>query len=95
MVQITLIQIDNYGPWTVTPEPRREVDLQSLQSNLYADLCERFGSHDSLVFLSRFDNMVAVTDGMNEENHARIQESIRNRYPVTVSMSVADAETPK
>ncbi|HII51742.1 MAG TPA: GTP cyclohydrolase IIa, partial [Halobacteriales archaeon] len=23
--QLTLIQIDNYGPWTVTPKPRREV----------------------------------------------------------------------
>ena len=36
--QLTLIQIDNYGPWTVTPEPRREVDLQTLQSRLYADV---------------------------------------------------------
>ena len=25
---MTLIQIDNYGPWTVTPRPRTESDLQ-------------------------------------------------------------------
>jgi len=29
--QATLIQIDTYGPRTVTPEPRREVDLQTIQ----------------------------------------------------------------
>ncbi|MDL0139842.1 GTP cyclohydrolase IIa, partial [Halobacterium salinarum] len=22
--QVTLVQLDNYGPWTVTPSPRRE-----------------------------------------------------------------------
>ena len=38
MIQMTLIQIDNYGPWTVTPRPRNESDLQILQAELYADL---------------------------------------------------------
>ena len=43
---VGLIQIDNYGPWTVTPEPRREVDLQTLQSRLYADLSQLFGDRE-------------------------------------------------
>ncbi|WP_129116374.1 GTP cyclohydrolase IIa, partial [Halegenticoccus tardaugens] len=38
--QLTQIQIDNYGPWTVTPEPRREMDLQTMQSRLFADLAQ-------------------------------------------------------
>jgi GTP cyclohydrolase IIa len=92
--QITLVQIDNYGPWTVTPEPRREVDLQTLQSRLYADLSQLFGNRDGYVFFSRFDNMVAVTNGIDMDTHALIQESIRNRYPVTVSLSVGTAATP-
>jgi GTP cyclohydrolase IIa len=95
MVRATLIQIDNYGPWTVTPEPRRETDLQALQARLYADLCAAFGAHDSFVFFSRFDNVVAFTEGVSPEQHATVQRSIRNRYPVTVSMGVADAETPR
>ena len=37
MIQMTLIQIDNYGPWTVTPRPRTESDLQILQAELFAD----------------------------------------------------------
>lgn len=92
--QVTLIQIDNYGPWTVTPEPRREVDLQTLQSRLYADLSQLFGNRDGYIFFSRFDNMIAVSNGLSVEDHDRIQESVRNRYPVTVSLSVATGTSP-
>lgn len=92
--QLTLIQIDNYGPWTVAPSPRREVDLQTLQSRLYADLSQYVGNLDGYVFFTRFDNMVAVTNGLDRSHHQRLQESIRNRYPVTVSLSAATDSTP-
>ena len=92
--QVTHIQIDNYGPWTVTPEPRREVDLQTLQSRLYADLSQLFGNRDGYVFFTRFDNMVAISNGIDMDAHALIQESVSNRYPVTMSLSVATGRTP-
>jgi GTP cyclohydrolase IIa len=92
--QVTLVQLDNYGPWTVTPSPRREVDLQTMQSRMYADLSQAFGMRDGYVFFTRFDNMIAVTNGLDLEDHARIQESIRNRYPVTVSLSMGTGPSP-
>ncbi|NIB99414.1 GTP cyclohydrolase III [Halobacterium sp. R2-5] len=92
--QVTLVQLDNYGPWTVTPSPRREVDLQTMQSRLYADLSQAFGMRDGYVFFTRFDNMIAVSNGLDLEDHARIQESIRNRYPVTVSLSIGAGSSP-
>ncbi|MFB6075317.1 MAG: GTP cyclohydrolase III [Haloarculaceae archaeon] len=92
--QVTHIQIDNYGPWTVTPEPRREVDLQTLQSRLYADLSQLFGNREGYVFFTRFDNMIAVSNGLDMDDHAMIQESVGNRYPVTMSLSVATGRTP-
>ena len=92
--QLTHIQIDNYGPWTVTPEPRREVDLQTLQSRLFADLSQLFGNRDGYVFFSRFDNMIAVSNGIDMDAHAMIQESVRNRYPVTMSLGVATGRSP-
>ena len=95
MVRATLVQIDNYGPWTVTPEPRRETDLQTLQARLYADLSQAFGAYDSTVFFSRFDNVVAFTEGVSVKEHAAVQRSVNNRYPVTVSMGVADGTTPR
>ncbi|MCK9150379.1 GTP cyclohydrolase III [Methanobacterium alcaliphilum] len=94
MIQMTLIQIDNYGPWTVTPTPRTESDLQILQAELYADLQRQFAAKQGLVFFTRFDNMLAVTNNVDVEDHLRIQRSIRNRYPITVSMGVGAAETP-
>ena len=93
MIQITLIQIDNYGPWTVTPGPRFEPDLQTLQSRLYGDLEREFGAHDAIVFFNRFDNLIAISNGMDYNDHKRIQDSIRNRYPVTISMGVGCAQT--
>jgi len=92
--QITLVQIDNYGPWTTTPEPRREVDLQALQARLYADVAQFVGMRDGYVFYTRFDNMIAVTNGTDRDGHARIQESVANRYPVTVSMGIAVDSSP-
>lgn len=70
---MTLIQIDNYGPWTVTPRPRNESDLQILQAELYADLERQFANKKGLVFFTRFDNLLAVTNGIDEEDHLRIQ----------------------
>ncbi len=92
--QVTLVQIDNYGPWTTTPEPRREVDLQTLQSRLYADVSQLVGNREGYAFFGRFDNMVTITNGLGRGAHELIQESIANRYPVTASMSVAVGPTP-
>ena len=92
--QLTLVQIDNYGPWTVTPEPRREMDLQTLQSRLFADIAQFIGSRGGYVFFTRFDNMIAVTNGIDRAAHTSLQESVGNRYPVTISLGVDVAETP-
>ncbi|WP_411963203.1 GTP cyclohydrolase III [Haloferax sp. YSMS24] len=92
--QLTLVQIDNYGPWTVTPDPRREMDLQTLQSRLFADLAQFVGSRDGYVFFTRFDNMVAVTNGMDRDDHELLQESIGNRYPVTLSLGIGVDRNP-
>ncbi|MXR50248.1 GTP cyclohydrolase IIa [Halovenus sp. WSH3] len=86
--QIALIQIDNYGPWTTTPEPRREVDLQTLQSRLYADVSQLVGNREGYAFFARFDNLVTVTNGLDREAHRLIQTSLANRYPVTASISI-------
>lgn len=93
--QLTLVQIDNYGPWTVTPHPRPEVDLQTLQSRLYADLSQLIGRDGGYVFYTRFDNMIAVTNTLDMTAHERIQESVRNRYPVTVSLTTGVSDRPE
>ena len=93
-IQLTLIQIDNYGPWTVTPEPRRESELQTLQAGLFAELERSFASRGGLVFQTRVDNMLAITNGIDLDAHRRIQKAINKKFPVSVSMSIGAAATP-
>ena len=93
-IQITLVQIDNYGPWTVTPEPRLESELQVLQAGLFAELERSFASRGGLVFQTRVDNMLAITNGIDLDAHRRIQRAINKRFPVSVSMSIGAAATP-
>lgn len=92
-IQMTVIQIDNYGPWTVTPKPRRESELQTLQADLFSELEKEFGALGSLVFATRFDNMVAITNGVSAADHKKIQEAIGRKFPVTVSMGIGAGET--
>ncbi len=92
--QVTQLQLDNYGPWTVTPEPRREMDLQTLQSRLYADVAQFVGSRDGYAFFARADNMIAVTNTLGESAHRQLQESLANRYPVSVSLGVGVGDRP-
>lgn len=92
--QVTLVQLDNYGPWTTTPAPRPEPDLQALQSDFYADLARLYGAGEGYVFSARYDNVVAVTNGIDERTHRRIQETLSNRYPVTASVASATRERP-
>ena len=94
-IQLTLIQIDNYGPWTVTPEPRREADLQTVQAVLFADVERAFAAHGGLVFQTRADNMLAISNGIGMRLHRMIQNSINDRYPFTISMGVGAAAKPQ
>ncbi|MFB6298410.1 MAG: GTP cyclohydrolase IIa [Salinirussus sp.] len=93
-VQAALLQLDNYGPWTVTPEPRREPELQALQARLYADFADFVGGRDGYVFYGRFDNMVALGGALDRSAYARFQTRVENRYPVTASIGVGHDETP-
>ncbi len=92
-IQLTLVQIDNYGPWTITPEPRREAELQALQARLFTELEQQFGSRKGLIFPTRFDNLLAITNSISLEEHRAIQRVINEKFPVTVSMSVGAAPT--
>lgn len=92
-IQISIAQLDNYGPWTVSPEPKPEADLQMLQTRLFADLEEEFSKRGGLAFITRFDNTLAVSNGVSLEDHREIQGKISSNYPVSLSFGVSGAET--
>ena len=81
------MQIDDYGPWTTTPAPRRETDLQALQARLFATVADFLGDRDGYAFASRYDNMIGVANAVEPEAFARLQKRVANRFPVTVESS--------
>ena len=93
-IQLTLVQIDNYGPWTITPKPRPEAELQVLQAELFAELERRFAKWGGLAFQTRLDNVFAITNGISLERHRKILRAINESFPVTVSMGIGSAQTP-
>ncbi|UPM43838.1 GTP cyclohydrolase IIa [Halocatena salina] len=95
MIQATVFQVDDYGPWTVTPSPRPEMDLQTLQSRLYAEIAGFIGDREGYAFYTRGDNIVAITNRLDQDAHERLQASIGNRYPVTVSVGIDVGDTPR
>jgi GTP cyclohydrolase IIa len=70
------------------------MDLQTLQSRLFADVAQFVGSRGGYAFFTRADNMIAVTNGVDRDAHAQLQESVRNRYPVTVSLGIGVDPVP-
>ena len=93
-VQVTLIQLDNYGPWTATLGNDREHMLQILQANLYSSIQRAFANLGGLVFFNRFDEMLAITNGITLAQHENIKQAIQDQFPVTLSMSIGVGHTP-
>jgi GTP cyclohydrolase IIa len=94
-IQMTVIQIDDYGPWTLSLGSNREPHLQILQSELYAYVQHLFSLKGGFVFYGRFDNMLAVTNGMNVNDHREIQRKVSQRFPVTISLGIGIGGYPK
>lgn len=92
MIQISIAQLDNYGPWTVSPEPKPEADLQMLQTRFFSDLEEEFSKRGGLAFLGRFDNTLIVSNGIGLEGHREIQKTLGREYPVTLSFGIGVGE---
>ncbi|MCP8307510.1 MAG: GTP cyclohydrolase IIa [archaeon] len=93
-LKITLIRIDNYGPWTLELGNDREYQLQIIQAQLYAHLQRLFAEKNGALFYNRFDEMVAISNGISLEDHLKIQDEVCKNYPFTISMGIGLAEKP-
>ncbi len=94
MIQITLVRLEGYGPWTATLGSDREYRLQILQSRLYSDIQEQFAKRNGLVFFNRFDEMFSVSNGISVEEHRSILDVITTSYDLKMSMRIGIGETP-
>jgi GTP cyclohydrolase IIa len=94
MIQLTIIRIEGYGPWTVTLGSDREAQLQMLQAKIYHDVQRLFSEKNCLVYFNRFDEYFAVTNGLDVSGHVRIQKELASSFPdLKMSMAIGTGKT--
>jgi GTP cyclohydrolase IIa len=94
MIQLTIIRIEGYGPWTLTLGHDREAQLQMLQAKIYHDVQRLFHEKDCIVFFNRFDEYFAITNGLPVQEHAKIQRELGKQYKdLKISMAIGSGRT--
>ncbi len=94
MIQLTIIRIEGYGPWTVTLGSDREAQLQMLQAKIYHDVQRLFSEKNCIVFFNRFDEYFAITNGLDAIDHKEIQRELAELYDdLKISMAIGAGKT--
>jgi GTP cyclohydrolase IIa len=94
MIQLSILKIKGYGPWTLTLGTDREHILQMLQASLYKEIQKLFSEKQGLVFLNRSDEIFVISNGITLDDHIEIQKKLRNSFDISISISIGYANTP-
>jgi len=94
MIQLTIIKITGYGPWTLTLGSDREHRLQMLQASLYKEIQNLFSEKNCLAFPNRFDEIFVITNGLSIDDHIEIQKQLVKSFELGLSMSIGQGNTP-
>lgn len=94
MIQLSILKISGYGPWTLTLGSDREHELQMLQASLYKEVQKLFSQRNCLVFLNRADEFFVVTNGLSLDDHVEIQKSLEKSFDIRLTMSIGYGNSP-
>ena len=94
MIQISILKISGYGPWTLTLGSDREHELQILQASLYKEIQKLFSEKNCLVFLNRSDEFFVVSNGLDLEDHIQIQNKLEESFDIRLTISIGSGKTP-
>ena len=94
MIQITIIKITEYGPWTLTLGSDREHEIQMLQASLYLQIQKLFSYKNGLAFSNRSDEFFVITNGITLEDHIEIQKKLESSFDLKLSMSIGYGDSP-
>jgi GTP cyclohydrolase IIa len=94
MIQLSILKINDYGPWTLTLGSDREHELQILQASLYMELQRQFSEKNCLVFLNRSDEFFVVSNGLNLDDHIKIQKHLEKKFEIKLLISIGYADSP-
>ena len=94
MIQLSILKITEYGPWTLTLGSDREHELQMLQASLYKQVQKLFSEKNCLVFLNRSDEFFVVSNCLTLNDHIEIQKTLEELFEVHLTISIGFGESP-
>jgi GTP cyclohydrolase IIa len=94
MIQLSILKINGYGPWTLTLGSDREHALQILQASLYKEIQKLFSEKNCLVFLNRADEFFVVSNGLTLKDHIEIQKNLGKSFDIKLTMSIGYGGSP-
>jgi len=94
MIQLSILKITEYGPWTLTLGSDREHELQMLQASFYKQVQQLFSAKNCLVFLNKSDEFFVVSNGLTLDDHVQIQKSLKKLFEISLTISIGYGNTP-
>ena len=94
MIQLSILKITEYGPWTLTLGSDREHELQMLQASLYREIQKLFSEKNCIVFLNRADEFFVVSNQLELKDHIDIQKTLKKLFDVSLTISIGYGESP-
>jgi len=94
MIQLSILKITEYGPWTLTLGSDREHELQIFQASLYKQVQKLFSEKNCLVFLNKSDEFFVVSNGLTLDDHVEIQKTLKELFKVYLTISIGFGESP-
>lgn len=94
LVQLTILSIKKYGPWTHTLGVDREHILQMYQSALFGTSQSLFSKRNGLVFQARSDQLYAISNKMSIQDHIQIHKSLTSKFSFPLEMSIGFDKSP-
>ncbi len=94
MIQLSILKITEYGPWTLTLGSDREHELQMLQASIYKEVQRLFSEKNCIVFLNRADEFFVVSNALNLDEHIQIQKTLEKLFEVGLTISIGYGNSP-
>jgi len=94
MIQLSILKITEYGPWTLTLGSDREHELQMLQASLYKEIQKLFSEKNCLVFPNRADEFFVVSNGLELDDHIQIQKELEKLFDIHLTISIGYDKSP-
>ncbi|MBT8243495.1 MAG: GTP cyclohydrolase IIa [Nitrosopumilus sp.] len=94
MIQLSILKITEYGPWTLTLGSDREHELQMLQASLYKEVQKLFSEKHCIVFLNRADEFFVVSNGLDLDDHIQIQKNLESLFDIKLNISIGYGKSP-